>query len=176
LFQNQYAKMVSNIEMTRALDEKNVDSMERRAHTLRAMFTETEINLAQISVSQQRFEDAIDRFQKVLEMDTNSVPALNNVAFLRATASDPGLRNGNEAVRLAEHACELTHYREIVPLRTLAAAYAEAGRYDDAVDTARKVRVMALAQGQKEFAPLDEQLLELYESGRAYHQEAKPAP
>ena len=109
-------------------------------------------------------------------MDTNSVPALNDLAWLRATAPDPGLRNGPEAVRLAERACQQTQYKEIVPIRTLAAAYAEAGRFGDAVATARKALAMVLAQGPKELAARDEQLLELYKSGRPYHQETKVAP
>ena len=109
-------------------------------------------------------------------MDTNSVPALNDLAWLRATAPDPGLRNGPEAVRLAERACQQTQYKEVVPIRTLAAAYAEAGRFDDAVATARKALAMALAQGPKELAARDEQLLELYKSGQACHQETETVP
>jgi tetratricopeptide (TPR) repeat protein len=112
----------------------------------------------------------------VLELDTNSVPALNNLAWLLATASDPHLRNGKEAVRLAEQACHLTQYKEAFLVGTLAAAYAEAGRFDDAVVTAQKARAAALAQGQTEIAARNEQLLELYKSGRAYHQEAKTPP
>jgi tetratricopeptide (TPR) repeat protein len=109
-------------------------------------------------------------------LDTNSVPALNDLAWLRATAPDPGLRNGPEAVRLAERACQLTQNNDADAITTLALAYAEAGRFDDAVVTARKARAVALAQGQTEVAARNEQLLELYKSGRAFHQEAKPAP
>jgi tetratricopeptide (TPR) repeat protein len=137
---------------------------------------EAELDLAKISADKQQLSDAVNHLQRVLELDTNSYPALNNLAWLRATASDPGLRNGNEAVRLAERACQQTQYKEIVLIRTLAAAYAEAGRFDDAVVTAQKGRATALAQGQNDFAAQDEQLLALYKSGRAYHQEAKPAP
>jgi tetratricopeptide (TPR) repeat protein len=143
---------------------------------LRSGYADAELKLAMISAGNQRFLDAINHYQRVLALDTNSVPALNNLAWLRATASDPQLRNGKEAVRLAERACQLTEYKEAFLVGTLAAAYAEAGRFDDAIVTAEKVRAMALAQGQTEIATRNEQLLELYESGQAYHQEAKPAP
>jgi hypothetical protein len=143
---------------------------------LRNGYADAEVELAGISADKHQFSEAIYLLQRALELDTNSIPALNNLAFLRATAPDPGLRNGNEAVRLAEQACQQTQYKEVALLRTLAAAYAEAGRFDDAVATARKVLAMALAQGQKEIATRDEQLLELYKSGRAYHQEAQIAP
>ncbi|MGA3285033.1 MAG: hypothetical protein ABSD57_11325, partial [Verrucomicrobiota bacterium] len=128
---------------------------------------DAELELALTFLAKQQLSDAANHFQRVLELDTNSYPALNNLAVLRAMAPDPSLRNGNEAVRLAERACQQTQYKEVVPIRTLAAAYAEAGRFDDAVVTIQKVRAMALAQGQDEFAALDEQLLALFKSGRA---------
>jgi hypothetical protein len=143
---------------------------------LRNGYAEAELELARISADKHQLSEAIYLFQRVLELDTNSVPAMNYLAFLRATAPDPSLRNGPEAVRLAERACQQTQYKEVVPIRTLAAAYAEAGRFDDAVATAQKVLAMALAQGQKENAARDEQLLELYKSGRAFHQKAQTAP
>ncbi len=143
---------------------------------LRKGYADAELELASISVSNQQLSDAINHYRRVLELDTNSVPALNNLAWLLATASDPQLRNGKEAVRLAERACQSTQYKQAFLIRTLAAAYAEAGRFDDAVATAQKARTLALAQGQKEIAAQNEQLLELYKSGRAYHHEAKLAP
>jgi hypothetical protein len=143
---------------------------------LRNRYAEAELELAKISVTMQQFSNAISHYQRVLELDTNSVPALNNLAWLRATAPDPSLRNGPEAVRLAERVCQQTQYKDAFLIGTLAAAYAEAGRFDDAVVTAQKACAVALAQGQTEIAASNEQLLELYKSGRAFHQEAQPAP
>ncbi len=143
---------------------------------LRSENSFAELKLGMISMENGQDSAAINHYQRVLESDTNSVIALNNLAWLLATASDSGLRNGQEAVRLAERACQLTHYQEAALIETLAAAYAEAGRFNDAVATAQKVRTVALAHGQKEIAARNEQSLELYQSGRAYHQEARPAP
>jgi hypothetical protein len=135
-----------------------------------------ELKLAVITQANHQYADAINHYQRVLELNTNSVTALNNLALLLATASDPRLRNGNEAVRLAERACQSTQYKEAVLIYTLSTAYAEAGRFDDAVVAARKSRAVALAHGQTETAAKNEQLLELYKSGRAYHQEAETTP
>ena len=135
-----------------------------------------ELELARVSLGNQHFPDAIKHYQRVLELDMNSIPALNDLALLRATASDPQLRNGKEAVLLAERACQLTQYKVPFLVGTLAAAYAEVGRFNDAIATAEKARTLALAQGQKEIAAKNEQLLELYKSGQAYHQDAKAAP
>ena len=143
---------------------------------LRSENSFAELKLGMISMENGQDSAAINHYQRVLESDTNSVIALNNLAWLRATASDPRLRNGSEAVRLAERACQLTHYKEVALIETLAAAYAEAGRFSDAVATTEKVRTAALEQGQNEIAARNEKYLELYKSGRAYHQAARPAP
>jgi hypothetical protein len=156
------------------LGKYEIKSKELDPELLRKAYVYDELELARISVAMQQFSTAASHYQRVLELDTNSIPALDNLAWLRATAPDPSLRNGNEAVRLAERACQQTQYKEVDPIRTLAAAYAEAGRFDDAVATARKVLAMALAQGPKELAARDEQLLELYKSVRPYHHKAAP--
>jgi tetratricopeptide (TPR) repeat protein len=101
---------------------------------------------------------------------------LNNLAWALATSPDASKRNGTRAVQLAERACDLTHYSQPIMVGTLAAAYAEAGRFDDAVATAQKARDAALALGQKEIADNNERLLELYKSGRAFHRAAAGAP
>jgi hypothetical protein len=102
--------------------------------------------------------------------------ANNNLAWHLATAADPRLRNGNEAVRLAARACQLTDHQAPFMMGTLAAAYAEAGRWDEAVATAQQARSMALARGQEVIAERNEQLLKLYQSRQAYHHPANPNP
>jgi hypothetical protein len=158
------------------LGKYKLETIEFNPEPLRKGYAEAEVELARISVDKHRFSEAIDYLQRALELDTNSDIALNNLAFLRATAPDPSLRNGPEAVRLAERACQLTQHNDSESITTLALAYAEAGRFDDAVVTARKARAVALAQGQTEVAARNEQLLELYKSGRAFHQKAQTAP
>jgi hypothetical protein len=66
------------------------------------------------------------------------VRALNGRAWVRATCPDAEFRNGHEAVRLAQKACEATANREGVYLDTLAAAYAEEGKFADAVNSQLK--------------------------------------
>jgi tetratricopeptide (TPR) repeat protein len=123
-----------------------------------------------------RTREAVAQYREALRLNPDLTGVLNNLAWVLAAGPDSELRNGAEAVRLAERACELTHYGKSLCIGTLAAAYAESGRFDDAVASAQKARTVALAQGQKEIAAQDEQLLELFKSGQAYHQEARPAP
>jgi tetratricopeptide (TPR) repeat protein len=113
--------------------------------------------------------DAIGQYRNALKADPNSILALNNLAWIMATDSDPALRNGSEAVSLAECACRLTHYQDAVYIGTLAAAYAEAGRFDDAVTTAQRAHDVALAHGDDQRAARNAQLLQIYKSHHAYH-------
>jgi Flp pilus assembly protein TadD len=86
------------------------------------------------------------------------------------------LRNGAEAVRLAERACELTQHRAPVLLGTLAAAYAEAGRFQEATETAEKARALALSVGQKQVAETNAKLLDLYRAGKPYREPVAGPP
>ena len=131
------------------------------------------LGLAMTSESTGNNADAIAHYRKVVELQTNSIIALNNLAWLLAAAADARLRNGKEAVPLAEHACQLTQNQQAFLIGTLAAAYAEAGRFDDAVTTAQKARDVALASGQKEIADRNEQLMELFKTGRAFHLDSR---
>ena len=100
---------------------------------------------------------------------------MNNLAWILATDPDATNRNGAEAVQLAERACALTDRQIPVLVGTLAAAYAEAGRFKEAIETAQQARDLAQAAGQPEVAEKNRQLLELYRSGQAYR-EPPPAP
>jgi tetratricopeptide (TPR) repeat protein len=101
-----------------------------------------------------------------LALKPDMVEALENLAWILATHPSEALRNGAEAVRLAERACKLSQYREPVSLVTLAAAYAEAGRFGDAVKTAEKARDLAAAAGLKDVAAKNSERLELYRAGK----------
>ncbi|HKW28020.1 MAG TPA: tetratricopeptide repeat protein, partial [Verrucomicrobiae bacterium] len=118
--------------------------------------------------------EAVAQYREALRLNPNLTLALNNLAWVLATSPDETLRNGAEAVRLAERACELTQYAQTAPLATLAAAYAESGRFPEAVTTAEKAEQLANAAGQSAVAAKSRQLLELYRAGKPYH-ESPPA-
>jgi len=115
---------------------------------------------------------AVDQYRQALGLQPDMVEALNNLAWILASSPADDIRDGKEAVRLAERACDLSGQREPMLLGTLAAAYAEAGRFDDAIKTAQKARDLATAAGLKHVAEKNSQLLELYRVGRPYHETA----
>ncbi len=117
--------------------------------------------------------EAVAQYREALRLNPDLAGALNDLAWVLAASPDGQLRNGAEAVRLAEHACELTHYAEPLLIGTLAAAYAESGRFPEAVATAEQAEQLATTNRLTKLAEKNRQLLELYRAGKPYHE---PAP
>ena len=121
---------------------------------------------------QGNLPEAIAEYKTVLQIDSNHLFALNDLAWLLATAPDSRFRDGPEAVRLAEHSCQLSNYQKTLSVGTLAAAYAEAGRFDDAVKAAQKAVAQATAGKNNALVRKNRELLELYRLKKAYHEPA----
>lgn len=94
----------------------------------------------------------------------------SNLAWLLATCPDLVVRNGVEAVQQAEQACHQTNFNEPSMVGVLAAAYAEAGRFPDAVRTCEQTIQLAEQQGVPQFAAVNRQLLKLYRANKPYHE------
>lgn len=122
-----------------------------------------------------RPSEAVAQYRQALRLNPRLPIALNNLAWTLATSRDDRLRNGIEAVRLAERACALTHNEQPACLGTLAAAYAECGRFSEAVTIEEKAEQLAAGTGQQAMAAKYRQLLELYRAGKPYH-EPSPSP
>ena len=123
------------------------------------------------SLSRQgNFTSAIARYRRALAIDPDQAEALNNLAWLLATCPEASLRNGPEAVQLALKACELTRFRRTIMVGTLAAAYAEAGRFAEAETTAKSACALATEEGDSALLITNQQLLEMYRAGQAYHE------
>jgi tetratricopeptide (TPR) repeat protein len=101
----------------------------------------------------------------------DSPVALNDFAWLLATHPDAALRNGPEAVRLAEHGCAITERKDVTLLMTLSAAYAEIGRFPDAVRVAEQARSLALSSGGAEAPALSQNLLDAFRVSRPYRED-----
>jgi Flp pilus assembly protein TadD len=95
---------------------------------------------------------------------------LNNLAWILAANPLPENRDGAAAVALAGRARDLDHSQHPGIIGTLAAAYAEAGRFDEAVAAARQAHDLAAAQGDTTLAARNLELLEIYRSHRAFHE------
>ncbi len=122
--------------------------------------------LAQAFEAQGQFADAIRHYGEAIRVRPQEPAFTNALAWLLATCRSPELRDGRRAVELAEQASALTRQGDARMLRTLAAAYAQARRFDEAAETARKALQLAQSQGQAELARDIESEATLYEAGR----------
>jgi protein O-mannosyl-transferase len=128
-------------------------------------------NLGIAWLAKGRLRDAMAEYTKALEISPENLAALSNLAWVLATSSDPSLRNGSEAVRLAERADSVSSRSDKHPtvLRILAAAYAEAGQFAEAKDTAQHALEAANIQGNTTLAGALQGEVALYDLGLPYH-------
>ena len=131
---------------------------------------EIHVQIAAMQTILGDYPEAVEHDREALRLNPDSPDGLNNLAWLLATCPDAKVRDGARAVELAEHACQLTQFKATVFLGTLAAAYAEAGRFNDATTTAQKACALASAAGEKELLKRNQELLVLYRSHQPYHE------
>jgi type IV pilus biogenesis/stability protein PilW len=120
--------------------------------------------------SRGRFAGTVAQLQKVLELDPKHIPAQNNLAWLLATCPDGSLRDGKKAVALAQQAVQLSGGNAPEILDTLAAAYAEAGSFPEAVATAQRALDLSAAQNKKNLAEIIQNQLKLFETNAPFHE------
>lgn len=147
------------------------------AYFLRSLTSEpgnpgTEHDLCSALLLEEQNKQVIAHYEAAIKLEPTNVVFLNNFAWLLATSPQAGFRNGPEAVQLAERACRLTDYKAPAVIETLAAAYAEAGRFDDAVAASEKAYNLALSHGQESLVVKLQQLLQLFKAHRPYHRQA----
>ena len=114
------------------------------------------------------FKNGIQDCLKGFQLDTNSCNGCNNLAWLLTIAPDAKLRDGNKAVALATRSCELSSWRNAYCIGTLAAANAEVGNFDKAVELERKCILMGLPDKEMRQAHVE---LNLFEQKKPYHQD-----
>ena len=129
-------------------DPKNADALRARGDALLSIGKHTE---------------AVADYENALKIDGEDTGVLNNLAWVLATSTEDELRNAKRSIELAKKACELTKYERPHILSTLAAGYAEAGEWDEALKWSNK----AVETGDGE---VSEQLKEELES----YKEKKP--
>ena len=132
-------------------------------------------NLGVALASLGRVAEAIAEYQQVLNIKPNEAMAQINLAWIYATNPDPKVRDGVQAVALAQRAVALS-LNNPGGLDTLAAAYAESGRFADAVQTERQARDLATQQKQPALAKAIQARLRLYEAGKPYREMPSAPP
>jgi tetratricopeptide (TPR) repeat protein len=106
--------------------------------------------------------EAIAHYVTAQALSPEDPHSRNNVAWVLATSSDSSIRDGARAVGFAQEAVQLSGGREPRFLRTLAAAYAESGRFSEAIAAAKQAAVIATMQAKPDMAKRLEKDLVLF--------------
>ena len=136
----------------------------QKALEIKPDYAEAHNNLGLGLAGRGQFDEAIAHYRKALEIEPGNAEFCNNLAWLRATGPLASVREGAEAVDLAQRAVRLSGGEKPEILDTLAAAYAEAKRFPEAVQTARNAVELAARQKKQELVDSLQAKLKLYEA------------
>ena len=130
--------------------------------SIQADDAEAHTSLGNALLQKGLLRQAMNHYEKAIIAPRPSVFALNNLAWISATCPDATYRNGARAVELAWRADQLSQGRNPIFIRTLAAAHAEAGRFQDAIRTSQMAAQIAVNQGDSALANEIENDIDLY--------------
>ena len=129
-------------------------------------YAEAHLNLGNALFEEAEVGEAIAHAQKALELQPANVAIQNSLAWMLATAPQASLRNGAKALQLATRANQSTGGKNPLILRTLAAAYAQAGDFPHAIQTAHAA--LELVQSDSFLGGTLLRGIKLYEAGRPF--------
>ena len=141
----------------------------RRALDLNPNLAEAQSNLGNTLFQMGQMAEAIAHWQRAVELEPSNAAALNNLAWVLATCPIDPLRDGGKAVALAQRANQLSGGGNPRVLRTLSAAYAETGRFAEAVQSAQAALQLATAQGDSALSNDLEAQIRLHQAGSPMH-------
>ncbi len=128
------------------------------------------LRYGQALAAEHRYGAAKGEYEKVLELHPGHREASERLAWLLATCPEASLRDGKEAVELAEGVRAPGGNESPQFLDTLGAAYAEAGEFEKAVETARRALELPATKEDPSLAAGIQSRLKLYEAHTAYHE------
>ena len=132
----------------------------------------THNDLGVLLVQNRDVRAGIEQWETSLQIDPDDGNALNNLAWVLATYPADTIRDGKRAVELAEKAAVLPGGEAPIVLRTLAAAYAEAGDFSNAVNTAQHALDLATGQNNTSLLATLRHEIELYQARTPYRESA----
>ena len=143
----------------------------RAAVSIQPQNADAHTNLAVAFDEKGQIAEAIKQYEQALEISPQSVAAANNLAWLLATNPDASIRHRDRALELATRANQLSGGGNATVLRTLAAAYANAGQFSRAVEVGQLA--LSLTDRQSPLAKALQQEIAGYQAGLPYREDVK---
>jgi tetratricopeptide (TPR) repeat protein len=147
----------ASVYYARAIDAKPYDAQGRKAMG---------VALAQMG----DWQASVEQHRWCLRIEPGSHDAAVALAWMLSTVPDDAVRDGEQAVQLAQAACRQTGFRNAEYMDVLAAAYAEVGRFDEAQAMAQRVLVSATSGRTPAIAERVERRLAGYRNGRPWRE------
>ncbi len=126
------------------------------------------VNLAIALLRKGQAREAVAQYEAALKLQRDNVRALSDLARLLATWPDAAVRDGAQAVELAQRANRLSNGQDPAILQTLAAAFAEAGQFSQSVATAQRALRLADSPPNRELADAIRSQIELYQARKPF--------
>ena len=158
------------IALSQQGNDKKAISHFYEAIRIDSSYSNAYFNLGKIFAYQGKIEEAIPYYRKAIHYSPNMAIALYDLSRIAASHNNEKFRNGEEAIELAERLCKITRYDQPLALDALAAAYAETGKFDEAVTITKKAIELALKKGSQKLALVLKKRLQLYQAGCPYRQ------
>jgi tetratricopeptide (TPR) repeat protein len=154
-------------EALKDLDRAEADY--NRALRLNKAYYHAYTNRGNVWLARKQYDKALADYRDAIRANSQYDMGYNNLAWFLATCPDERYRDGKKALQLARTACELSSWKNPVFIDTLAAAHAEAGDFQSAIDWEKKA--LGFPDFERDFGEVAHKCLELYGKGQAYRLE-----
>jgi Flp pilus assembly protein TadD len=131
---------------------------------------ETQMDLATLFYMSGNPNQAARQLRRALAINPDQPEALKTLAWILATSANDSLRNGNEALRDARRACQLTDFKHPEIVAVLGAAYAETGQFSRAIAAAELAGRLATQTGDQRWMAISSQLLTRFRANKPWRE------
>jgi protein O-mannosyl-transferase len=142
----------------------------RKALELKPDYADARYNLGVAVYRQGKVPEAVADWRELIRLQPDYAAGYNQLAWVLASNPEASVRDGTRAVELAQRAVTLSGGRDPSYLDTLAAAYAEAGRFPEAVQTARSALELAAEQHKHSLAESIKARISRYKAGTPFRE------
>jgi Flp pilus assembly protein TadD len=166
---------LGNLLANRGRFDEALDQFQR-AIEINPHFSKAHGGLGVALAARGRPGEALKHYRIALKLQPDNLVAQKDLAWLRATCPETALRDGAEAIELAQRVNQRCGGQQPDVLDTLAAAYAETGLFSEALAAASKARELAMQQNDRALADALRARIALYQNGRPFHCTPPAAP
>jgi len=173
----EYGEALNNLGIALLKEGKSEEAIKhfQKALEVNPSHAQLYLSLGEAFYSLGNYPEALAQWRQGLRVEPNNRPLLNQTAWVLATCPKASVRNGSEAVELAQREAQLSGGQDPAVLDTLAAAFAEVGRFSEAVQTIRQALALATQQNKQPLATLLKARIALYEANTPFREAEQPS-